>query len=106
MSVKSEVRYQKRVSVVKAIQSGEPVALVARIFQVPVATIYSWLSMYRAGGYHNLKDNKRSGRPSKVTPEILKWLYEAITMGDPRQHKFEFCLWTRRIIRSLLSLST
>lgn len=40
MSVKSEVRYQKRVSVVKAIQSGEPVALVARIFQVPVATIY------------------------------------------------------------------
>lgn len=102
MSVKSEVRYQKRVSVVKAIQSGEPVALVARIFQVPVATIYSWLSMYRAGGYHNLKDNKRSGRPSKVTPEMLKWLYEAITMGDPRQYKFEFCLWTRRIIRSLL----
>ncbi len=102
MNSKEEIRYQKRVSVVKAIQAGEPPKLVARVFQLPLATVYSWLSMYRAGGLHNLRDGQRSGRPPKVSAEIMKWLYDAITMGDPRQHKFEFCLWTRRIIRSLL----
>ena len=32
----------------------------------------------------------------------MSWLYDAVTMGDPRQHQFEFCLWTLGIIRSLL----
>jgi hypothetical protein len=32
----------------------------------------------------------------------MQWLYEAVTLGDPRQHQFDFCLWTLAIIRQLL----
>jgi hypothetical protein len=33
---------------------------------------------------------------------MLQWLYAAITLGDPRQYQFDFCLWTLGIIRTLL----
>ena len=29
-------------------------------------------------------------------------LYEKITLGDPRQHKLPFCLWTLNIVRVVL----
>jgi transposase len=32
----------------------------------------------------------------------MQWLYRAITLGDPRQFQFAFCLWTLNIIRVLL----
>jgi transposase len=32
----------------------------------------------------------------------MQWLYDSITLGDPRQHQFEFCLWTLGIIRTML----
>lgn len=40
--------------------------------------------------------------PPKLSPASIQWLYQAITLGDPRQHQFEFCLWTLQIIRQLL----
>jgi transposase len=49
-----------------------------------------------------LRDKWRSGRPSKISPEVMKWLYEAITGGNPRQYQFKFALWSLAIIRSLL----
>ena len=32
----------------------------------------------------------------------MRWLYDAITQGNPLNYKFEFCLWSLPIIRSLL----
>lgn len=32
----------------------------------------------------------------------MQWLYDAITLGDPRQYQFEFCLWTLGIVRTVL----
>lgn len=97
-----EARYQKRRMAIDAVREGEKVAVVARVLRVPLRTLFHWISLYRAGGCDNLREAKRSGRPRKVSGEVLQWLYGAITLGDPRQYQFEFCLWTLGIIRSML----
>jgi transposase len=99
---KAELRYQKRKDAVDAVARGEPVTAVARVLGVPLRTMFLWLAQYRHGGYHALREGQRSGRPRKVTGELMQWLYQAITLGDPRQHQFPFCLWTLAIIRTML----
>ena len=101
-SVRSKLRYQKRVAVVEAVQRGETPRDVARVFNLPISTVYDWLARYRQGGWHGLREGRRSGRPRKVDGTVMKWLYDAITMGSPQQFKFEFCLWTLKIIKDLL----
>jgi transposase len=81
---------------------GEPVSVVAKVHAVPQRTIFGWLARYRAGGWHALEEGRRSGRPRKVSAETMQWLYEAITLGDPRQFQWVFCLWTLNIVRTVL----
>lgn len=95
-------RYDKRRQVVEAIQRGESVAVVARVFDVAQRTIFDWLAWYRQGGWNGLKEGPRSGRPRKVSGAVMKWLYRVITLGNPMQHQFEFCLWTLAIVRQML----
>lgn len=82
--------------------AGEPVSLVARVNRVPLRTIFRWLASYRHGGWHALRNGERSGRPRKVNEEVIGWLYNAISLGDPRQHQLPFCLWTLNVVRALL----
>jgi transposase len=95
-------RFEKRKAVVAAVQRGEPVALVARVHGVPPRTVFRWLASVEAKGLAGLRDGERSGRPSKVSPEVMQWLYDAVTGGNPRQFYLEFALWSLAIIRSLL----
>lgn len=95
-------RFELRKSVVAAVQRGEPIRTVARVYDVAVRSVFDWLSWYRRGGWDGLREARRSGRPSKVSGPVLRWLYKAITLGDPTQYQFEFCLWTLAIIRQML----
>jgi len=99
---KRTIREQKRIDAVLAVMDGDPVAVVARVLKVPQRTIFLWLAKYRQGGWNKLKEGDRSGRPRKVTPEIMKWLYDAICLGNPRQYRLPFCLWTLNNIRTVL----
>ena len=103
MGTRSELRNQKRKEVVEAIIiRQEPVHLVARIYHIPQRTIFDWLSLYRSGGWDALKEGYRSGRPRKVSAEDMKWIYNAVTLGNPQHYQFEFCLWTLNTLRSLI----
>jgi len=97
-----ESRYQKRKAVVEAVARGEKPAVVARVFNIPLRCVFHWVARYRHGGYDALREGKRPGRPRKVNGEVMQWLYKAITLGDPQQHQFEFCLWSLGVIRTLL----
>jgi transposase len=98
----SIARYAKRCRAVDAVREGETPVAVARILGVPLRTLFHWLARYRPGGYGVLKEGQRSGRPRKGSGEVMQWLYEAITLGDPRQYQFALCLWTLGIICQLL----
>lgn len=100
---RAELRTLRRKEVVEAIViRGEDVATVIRVFNVPERTVFEWLARYRGGGWQALEEGRRSGRPRKLNGKIMAWLYDAITLGDPRQFQFPFCLWTLDIIRSVL----
>ena len=101
-TVQEQRRYEKRRTVVEAVQRGDPIAVVARVFGVAVRSVFDWLSWYRQGGWSGLKEGRRSGRPRKVSGGVIRWLYRAITLGNPLQYQFEFCLWTLAIIRQML----
>ncbi len=99
---KADQRYQKRVAIVEAVQRGESPCLVARVFGTSERNVFNWLARYRSGGWHALQEGKRSGRPSKLSGTMMRWLYDAITMGDPEQQQMPFCLWTLSVIRTML----
>ena len=100
---RAEKRSQKRKEVVEAVVvRKEPIQLVARVFNIPVRTVFDWLARYRQGGWSALTEKSRQGRPKKVTADDLKWLYDAVTMGNPLNYKLPFCLWTANTLRALL----
>lgn len=101
-TAKEQGRYEKRRAVVEAVQRGEAVEVVARVFGVAIRSVFDWLAWYRQGGWQALQEGRRSGRPRKVSGEVMRWLYRAITMGNPLQYQFEFCLWTLAIVRRML----
>jgi transposase len=100
---RAEKRSQKRKEVVEAVVvRKESIELVARIFNIPLRTVFDWLARYRQGGWHALIEGNRQGRPKKISGDDMKWLYDAITMGSPLNHKLPFCLWSLNTIRALL----
>jgi len=100
---RAEKRSQKRKEVVEAVVvRNEPIALVSRVFNIPARTVFDWLARYRQGGWQALTEKSRQGRPKKVTGPDRKWLYDAVTLGNPLNYKLPFCLWTANTIRALL----
>jgi transposase len=99
---KAEERFQKRKTAVEAVRNGEAVTTVARVLGEPVRSIFRWVALYRQGGEHALKEGGRSGRPSKVSADVMQRIYDSIAGGDPRQFDFPFFLWTLAIVRTML----
>ena len=102
VSVRGQVRYEKRRMAVQALSQGETASDVARVMKIPRRTLFNWIARYRHGGEHALQDRHKSGRPRKAEAKVLQWLYDAITLGDPRQYQLPYCLWTLAIVRRLL----
>lgn len=100
---KSEQRSKKRKEAVEAIIiRQEPVHLVARVYNIPYRSFFDWLSRYRSGGWDALKEGQRAGRKRKLSTDDMKWVYDAVTLENPLNHQFEFCLWTLNIIREMI----
>lgn len=87
---------------VSAVQNGESPEVVARSLCINRVTIYGWLARYRAGGWDALVARKRGGRKPKLTGEMLRWIYNAVTMKNPEQFKFKFALWTSKMLAQII----
>lgn len=101
--LKHEVLTELRKRAVAQVQAGESPEVVIRTMGFCRACIYNWLAMYRAGGWDALDARKRGGRPGKLNGRMIAWVYKVVTTGDPRQHKFDFALWTRSAIATLIA---
>jgi len=87
---------------VEAVQNGESPAVVAKIFGVGLSTVFGWLARYRNGGWDSLQARRRGGRKQKMDAAKLKWVYDTVTMKDPRQLLFPFALWTSRMVGEMI----
>jgi transposase len=100
--ISPEAMEQIRIRAVKRVQQGESPEKVIAALGFSRACIYNWLARYRAGGWHELKSGKHTGRPKKLNGKQIAWLYKTISDKDPLQLKFSFALWTRSIITRLI----
>ena len=93
---------QIRIRAVQQVQDGESPEVVIRTLGFSRSCIYTWLAMYRAGGWGALKARRLPGRPRRITPAQMQWLYRTVAGSNPLQYRFEFALWTRQMIQILL----
>ena len=91
-----------RIRAVRRVQAGESPEAVIGALGYTRCCIYSWLSMYRAGGWDALKARKAPGRARRLTGRDMQWIYRTVTGKNPLQLGFTFALWTRAMIRALI----
>jgi transposase len=98
----TEEQHLIRKLAVQRVFDGEKPTEVTRSFKLGKKTIYGWLRIARKSGFKALAPKARTGRNRKLSPleeqEVKHW----IVSGDPRQHDFDFGLWTRQIVADLI----
>jgi transposase len=87
---------------VRRVQEGESPEIVGKALGLNRTTIYAWLATYRGGGWGALKAKPVPGRPPKLSGKPMKWIYDTVTQKNPLQLKFEFALWTRAMIATII----
>lgn len=91
-----------RIRAVQQVQAGESPEAVISALGFSSRCIYSWLAMYRAGGWDALKAKRIPGRPRKLKAQDIRWVYRTVTGRNPLQLGFPFALWTRSMIARLI----
>jgi transposase len=100
--LKHEVLEAIRIRAVQAVQSGRSPEDVIAALGMTRGCIYKWLAVFNNGGIDALRGKKLFGRPTKLTAQQISWVYKTIVGKNPLQLKFEFALWTREMIRTVI----
>src|SRR5664280_3058565 len=71
---------------VERVQAGESPEDIIRTLGFTRSCIYTWLALYRAGGWGALRARALKGRPMRIQPQQMSWLYRTITGKSPLQY--------------------
>src|ERR1700686_274846 len=94
-----------RVMAVQRVLEGERPSVVIASYGFARPVIYRWLRDARGKGrgLRALGSRKGTGRPRRLAPKQEQQLFRWINGKDPRQHGFDFGLWTRLVVRKLIA---
>jgi transposase len=88
---------------VERVREGEAPSAVIASYGLCRTTIYKWLNLAKRGGRGDpLRSRKATGRPGKLTARQRQQVFRWVNGKDPRQHGFDFGLWTRQIVARLI----
>lgn len=87
---------------VRRVRDGERPSDVIRSFGLCRTSIYRWLRAQRRGGGDALQAHRHPGRKPALSAKQKLQVRRWISGKDPRQYGFDFGLWTRRIVASLI----
>ena len=87
---------------VRRVESGERPSVVARSLGMYRTSIYKWMRAYRRGGASALASRKARGPTPKLTDVQKRQVRRWIVGKDPRQWGFDFGLWTRKIVQTMI----
>jgi transposase len=92
---------------VERVWEGEDPSEVIASYGFCRTTIYKWLRAAKGKGKGRgldvLRSRKGTGRPPKLTKSQQRQVFRWINGKDPRQHGFDFGLWTRRVVSELVA---
>jgi transposase len=90
---------------VQRVWEGEKPSAVIASYGFSRQIIYKWLkeAKGKGGGLRALRSRKGTGRPRTLTSKQEQQLFRWINGKDPRQHGFDFGLWTRLVVRKLIA---
>ena len=86
----------------RVLEDGEKPSLVMESLGLCRTTIYRWLRTCRDEGLEALVEKICAGPEPKLTEKQRQQVRRWIIGKDPRQHGFDFGLWTRRIVQTLI----
>jgi len=84
------------------IRSGYSASEVAKLFGVSTRSVFKWVATFVEEGQKGLLAKSGAGRPSKVSPEQMRWIATTVRNNTQNQLRFEFGLWTLRLIGELI----
>jgi len=87
---------------VKMMREGFRAKEVAELFNVSIRAVYGWVAAFSEFGLQGLQAKEGAGRPPKVSPEQMQWIATTVRDHTPDQLRFEFGLWTLRLIGQVI----
>lgn len=94
---------EERIRAVRLLANGNSPELVAEFLGVSRSSVFEWQRKYREGGPAALSTKLAPGRPANLSDEQMLALRSLIVGRDPRQLSFDAALWTRKIVRELIT---
>lgn len=92
----------RKLAVRRVVEDGEDPSEVMRSFGLCRTTIYPWLRKFNDEGWDALVEKIAQGPEPKLNEKQRQRVKRWILGKDPRQYGFEFGLWTRRIVQTLI----
>lgn len=96
------LEHLRRLAVKRVIEGGERPGAVALSLGLCRTSVYPWLREFKEGGWAALAESIAEGPAPKLTEQQQQQVSRWILGKDPRQHGFDFGLWSRRIVQELI----
>lgn len=77
----SESRYDHRLHALLLVAQGMRAAMAAHFLGDAPRTIQHWIRLYETQGIPGIKEDERSGRPARLSPENLQMIAEALSQS-------------------------
>ena len=87
---------------VRRVEAGEKPSVVIQSLGLYRTSIYKWLRAYRRGGDSALVSRKAAGPKPKLREAQKRKVRQWIVGKDPRQWGFDFGLWTRKVVQTMI----
>lgn len=96
------LEHLRLLAVRRVIEDGDRPSEVMDSLGLCRTSIYPWLRGYKDKGLEALAEKIAQGPPPKLSDKQRQQVRRWILGKDPRQHGFDFGLWTRRIVQTLI----
>jgi transposase len=96
------LEHMRLLAVRRVMEDGERPSDVMDSLGLCRTSIYPWLRRYRDKGLDALAEKISQGPEPKLSQKQRQQVRRWILGKDPRQHGFDFGLWTRRIVQTMI----
>ena len=96
------LEHMRILAVKRVVEDGEDPSEVMRSLGLCRTSIYPWLRKFREEGWDALVERIAQGPEPKLDEKQRQQVKKWILGKDPRQYGFDFGLWTRRIVQTLI----